>query len=117
MASMGLKPHPFPPRTTPNRRAPPPYYAQIDVSIESVDDIAAAIVRAPGIPPGADLYLQTARPDGSLRWQPLTAVTTLPKGDTFVVKVRRPRGSVTALDARLQPAARGAGGTPAAHNQ
>lgn len=38
------------------------------------------------------LHLQTQRPDGSLRWQPLSAVAMLPDDSLLLAKIVRGKG-------------------------
>jgi len=37
-------------------------------------------------------YLQTSRPDGSTRWQPLSGLNTPPEGTLLLAKLVRPKG-------------------------
>lgn len=62
---------------------------EIDASVQTAADVAAALTSAAGVPPGAEIYLQTFRPDGSMRWQPLASVSSLPDMPCLRAKVLR----------------------------
>jgi hypothetical protein len=66
---------------------------EIDIEVTSPEDIAAALLRTTHLPPSADIYLQTQRPDGSLRWQPLNALGPLPEGSMLLAKLVKPKGT------------------------
>eukprot|EP00775_Hariotina_reticulata_P000958 gene958-1284_t len=53
---------------------------EIDADVETADQIAAALVQQAGVSPHAD---------GSARWQPLSAVTSLPNSSVIKAKVVR----------------------------
>jgi hypothetical protein len=61
--------------------------------VSTPNDIAAALLTTTRLPPSADIYLQTARPDGSLRWQPLNALSALPEGSLLLAKMVKPKGA------------------------
>jgi hypothetical protein len=65
---------------------------EIDIEVSGPGDIAAALLHTTHLPPSADIYIQTQRPDGSLRWQPLNAVGDLPQETILVAKLVRPKG-------------------------
>eukprot|EP00878_Enallax_costatus_P013525 GHUV01014140.1.p1 GENE.GHUV01014140.1~~GHUV01014140.1.p1 ORF type:complete len:264 (+),score=66.52 GHUV01014140.1:2250-3041(+) len=65
---------------------------EIDASVGSTADVAGALVKLAGVPSNGDIYLRTARPDGSLRWQPLSSLTALPDEAVLTAKVVRGRG-------------------------
>lgn len=66
---------------------------EIDVpNVSGPADIAAALLATTRLPQSAEIYLQTARPDGSLRWQPLNAVSGLPEGGVLLAKLVKPKG-------------------------
>lgn len=83
-------PCPAPPASPPDEV--PDGAPEIDVQLDGPSDLAAALLKTTHLPPTSDIFLQTARPDGTLRWQPLSALDSLPDASLLVAKLVRPKG-------------------------
>ncbi|KAF6248254.1 hypothetical protein COO60DRAFT_1125488 [Scenedesmus sp. NREL 46B-D3] len=75
---------------------------EIDVEAASADDVAAALHSTAGVPGSADIYLQTFRPDGSARWQAVSAVHELPDVSVLLAKIVRTKAVPRPAAARPQ---------------